>query len=95
MAECTNHLKAEKYLVGSDKWVSAGSIPSGSDLVQSSSASSNEIGPAVLMADGRVFAIGASGHTAIYSSPTSGSLEAVRTAGRLPKGFQRKPDASV
>ena len=71
VAECSNHPKAEKYLIESNKWVSAGSTPAGSDLAQSSSASSNEIGPAILMSDGRLFAIGASGHTAIYSPPVS------------------------
>jgi hypothetical protein len=69
VAECSAHPKAEKYVAASNSWVSAGSTPSGHDLVQSSSASSNEIGPAILMPDGRVFAIGASGHNAIYTPP--------------------------
>lgn len=70
VAECSNHPAAEKYVAAAGSWVSAGSIPSGHDLVQSSIASSNEIGPAILMPDGRVFAIGASGHTALYTMPT-------------------------
>ena len=75
VAECTNHPKAEKYNIGTDSWTPTGSTPSGHDLVQSSSASSNEIGPAILMPDGRVFGIGASGHTAIYS-PSTGTWTA-------------------
>ena len=69
VAECTAHPKAEKYVAASNSWVSAGSVPAGHDLVQSSKASSNEIGPAILMPDGRVFAIGASGHNAMYTMP--------------------------
>ena len=68
-AECSNHPAAEKYVAAAGQWVNAGSVPPGADLVQSSSGSSNEIGPAILMPDGRVFAIGASGHTALYSMP--------------------------
>jgi hypothetical protein len=69
-AECASHPAAEKYVAAAGTWVNAGSVPAGADLVQSSSASSNEIGPAILMPDGRVFAVGASGHTAIYAMPT-------------------------
>jgi hypothetical protein len=69
VAECSNHPAAEKYVIAGEKWVSAGSTPAGHDLVQSSVASNNEIGPAILMTDGRVFAIGASGHTALYTMP--------------------------
>ena len=69
VAECQSHPAAEKYVAAAGKWVSAGSVPVGHDLVQSSSGSSDEIGPAILMTDGRVFAIGASGHTALYTMP--------------------------
>jgi hypothetical protein len=62
--ECRNHPKAEKYVIAADKWVSAGTLPV--DLVQ---ASSIEIGPAILMTDGRLFAIGATGNTAVYTPP--------------------------
>jgi hypothetical protein len=63
-AECSAHPKTEKYVAAANQWVSAGNTPV--DLVQ---ASSIEIGPAVLMPDGRVFATGASGHTVIYTPP--------------------------
>ncbi len=62
--ECSSHPKAEKYVAPGEKWVSASSTPV--DLVQ---ASSIEIGPALLLPDGRVFAIGATGHTALYTPP--------------------------
>jgi hypothetical protein len=64
--ECVNHPRSEKYVAHQNRWVTAGLVPV--DLVQ---ASSTEIGPAVLMADGRVFAIGATGHTAIYAPPAN------------------------
>ena len=70
-AEVTNHPKAERYLIGSNTWVSAGSVPSASDLVLNVPGISIEIGPAILMPDDRVFCIGASGHTAIYSVSTA------------------------
>jgi hypothetical protein len=69
VAECTSHPKAEKYVPSTNQWVSAGSVPAAADLVQSSAASSDEIGPAILLPDGRVFAVGASGHTALYTPP--------------------------
>ena len=66
--ECSNHPKAEKYVPTLDRWVAAGTLPV--DLVQSSSL---EIGPAVLLFDGRVFAVGATGHTATYTPASSAS----------------------
>ncbi len=66
--ECSDHPNSEKYLAVADKWVNIGATPS--DLVQ---ASSIEIGPAILLPDGRVFAIGASGHTALYTPPALAS----------------------
>ena len=65
-AEVDNHPKAEKYIIKTNKWVSAGSVPAGADLVINVPGVSIEIGPAILMPDGRVFAVGASGHTALY-----------------------------
>jgi hypothetical protein len=64
--ECKNHPRAEKYVISKDEWVSAASTPV--ELVQDSS---TEIGPAILLPNGNVFAIGATGHTAIYTSPAS------------------------
>lgn len=61
-AECRAHPKAEKYVASSKTWVPAGVTLQ--DLVE---ASSIEIGPAVLLPDGRVFAVGATGHTGLYT----------------------------
>lgn len=63
---CANHPNAEKYLPWLDQWVSAGATPV--ELVQ---ASSIEIGPALLLPDGRVFCVGATGHTALYTPPSN------------------------
>jgi hypothetical protein len=75
-AECNNHPKAEKYVAAADKWVSAGTT--GVDLVQ---ASSIEIGPALLLPDGRALAIGASGHTALYTPPNIANQPGTWSAG--------------
>jgi hypothetical protein len=74
--ECSNHPQTEKYLAVADKWVNTGGTPS--DLVQ---ASSIEIGPALLLPNGRVFAIGASGHTALYTPPALASQPGTWMAG--------------
>ena len=66
--ECTDHPRAEKYLAAGDIWVSAGTLPQ--DLVE---ASSIEIGPAILLPDGRVFNLGATGHNALYTAPALAS----------------------
>jgi hypothetical protein len=59
--DCFGHPAAERYLT-TGQWVSAGmAVP---DLVEDSS---KEIGPAILLPDGRVFAVGATRNTALYS----------------------------
>jgi hypothetical protein len=62
--DCFGHPQAEKYVIATNQWVSAGSTPV--ELVEDSS---KEIGPAVLLPDGRAFAVGATGHTALYTMP--------------------------
>jgi Kelch motif protein len=62
--DCHGHPETEKYIIPSNTWVTAGSTPS--DLVEDSS---KEIGPAILLPDGRVFAVGATGATALYTMP--------------------------
>jgi hypothetical protein len=62
VAECTNHPNAERYLPAEDQWLNDG--PTKTDLVE---ASSIEIGPAILLPDGRVFALGATGTTNLYT----------------------------
>jgi hypothetical protein len=74
--ECSNHPQAEKYLPAQNQWVSAGTLPV--DLVQ---ASSIEIGPALLLPDGRVFCTGATGATAVYTPPANPTDPGTWTAG--------------
>lgn len=69
-AEVNNHPKAEKYVIKTSKWASAGSVPAAADLVLNVPGVSIEIGPAILMPDKRVFCVGASGHTALYNVTT-------------------------
>lgn len=64
--ECTGGFQGERYVPSLASWVSAGTPPVA--LVQ---ASSNEIGPAILLPDGRVWVIGATGHTALYTPPAT------------------------
>src|SRR5271169_6249135 len=65
---CREHPGAQKYIIAADEWIEIDPTPS--DLVEDSSI---EIGPAVLLPDGRVFATGATGHTALYQMPPIGS----------------------
>ncbi len=67
---------AEKYVPSLKAWVSAGQSPV--NVVQTSS---NEIGPGVLLADGRCLFIGATGHTALYTMPPSPTLPGTWQAG--------------
>lgn len=85
--ECDSHPRAERYVPSLNRWVNAGTVPV--DLVQ---ASSREIGPALLMGNGTVFALGATGHTAIYTPPASAQDVGAWSAGpdmpKSPDGVQ-------
>jgi hypothetical protein len=61
----TKPMESERYTPSTGQWTSAGST--GVVLYDAGV----EIGPAILRADGTVFATGASGHTAIYDTHTS------------------------
>lgn len=61
--DCSNPPNAEKYIIASDTWVAAGATPQ--TLVDSIS----EIGASALLPDGRLFVIGATGFTALYTPP--------------------------
>jgi hypothetical protein len=76
VAEVDGNPAAEKYVLCSNSWVSAGSLPDDNTLVLSS-----EIGPAILLPNGTVFAIGATGHTAIYTPPALPSKQGTWTGG--------------
>jgi hypothetical protein len=84
--ECSNHPKAEKYVIDADKWVSAGTVPV--ELVQ---ASSIEIGPGMALPDGRAFFAGATGHTALYTPPPIANQTGTWTTGPdFPNGLEAK-----
>jgi hypothetical protein len=61
---CPGHPATQKYVIAENQWINCGNTPF--DLVE---AASIEIGPAVLLPDGRVFAVGATNHTALYTMP--------------------------
>ena len=61
--DCSNPPNAEKYIIASNQWVAAGATPQ--VLVDTIS----EIGPSALLPDGRLFVIGATGFTALYTPP--------------------------
>jgi hypothetical protein len=65
---------AERYVPSQNAWVSAGKPPVmlGGDAGPNQW---NEIGPAILLGDGRVFALGATGKTALYSPDTNTWIE--------------------
>jgi hypothetical protein len=75
-AECASHPRAERYVPSKNQWVSAGNAAA--DLVQ---AGSIEIGPALLLPNGTVFAVGATGHTDLYALPTAAAPNGTWTAG--------------
>jgi hypothetical protein len=63
-ADCVGNPATEKYLIPSNQWVGCPNTPT--DLVEPASI---EIGPALLLPDGRAFAVGATSHTALYTMP--------------------------
>jgi hypothetical protein len=63
--DCEGHPQTEKYLISANTWINAGPTPS--DLVETDSL---EIGPAIALPDGRLFAIGATNATALYMMPS-------------------------
>jgi hypothetical protein len=69
-AQCSNGTNSEMYTPSTDVWLQMGST--GVSLPQSCPGQGNEIGPAILLPNGTVFAIGASGNTAIYTPGAAG-----------------------
>jgi Kelch motif len=59
--------QAQRYIPKTNKWVSAGKVP----VPLASIDYGNEIGPAFLLPDGRVFFLGATGDTALYNPSTN------------------------
>jgi hypothetical protein len=68
---------AEKYVPATDTWVPASAPPAALALLSLNdttvhppvSVNIGEIGPAILLPDGRLFFVGATGHTALYTPP--------------------------
>lgn len=77
--QCSNAPNAEQYNPTTNTWISAGSTPG--TLPQPCSGAVAEIGPALLLPDGRVFAIGASGATALYTPNADPTVAGTWTAG--------------
>lgn len=77
--QCGNSPNAEKYIIATDSWVTAGALRA--SIVE---AASLELGPGLLLTDGRAFFVGANaGNTALY---TRGALPT--DAGRWDAGPQ-------
>lgn len=67
--DCSSIPNAEKYVPSLNSWVTAGNTPS--TLPQSCPGIVAEIGPTVLLPEGRAFVIGATGNTALYTPPVN------------------------
>jgi hypothetical protein len=74
--ECDRQPRAEKYVMAANQWVSAGSTP-----VTLVDTNSDEIGAALALPDGRVFCIGATSNTALYTLPPIANQAGTWTAG--------------
>jgi hypothetical protein len=88
---------AQKYIPGTDTWVPANPMPVELALLSLPDPTVNppvqvgigEIGPAILLPDGRAFCIGATGHTALYTPPAIPS-----DPGTWAAGHDLPPDTS-
>ena len=81
VAEVNNHPQSERYDISTGTWISDSNIPAAADLVLNVPGVSIEIGPAILMPNGKVFATGASGHCAIYTSGATATSNGTWVAG--------------
>jgi hypothetical protein len=73
---------AHKYVISTNQWVSAGTVP------VTLGSSGYEIGAHVLLPDGRVFCLGATGHTALYTPGANPTDPGSWTAGPdIPSGL--------
>jgi hypothetical protein len=75
--QCSSTPNAEKYVIANDQWISAGALVS--NLVETAS---SEIGPAILLNDGRAFFVGANaGNTALYQPGATSTATGTWSAG--------------
>jgi hypothetical protein len=86
--ECYNSPHTEKYVIAADNWVTAGSTPA--DIILESL---NEIGPGILLSDGRAFYVGGNGQTAIYTPPPVANMAGAWTIGPTFPNSWKSPDA--
>ena len=72
-AEITASGAAEKYVPSTDQWVTAGTAKSQLALMSFGTPAINvsEIGPALVLPNGKVLVIGATGNTGIYTLPAN------------------------
>jgi len=82
---------AQKYLPEFDEWVSAGATPQSLALQVLNGVDVYEIGPAILLPNGVLFAVGATGQTALYVPPLVNATQ----EGTWFAGPQFPPDTSA
>ena len=75
-ANCVGHPSAEKFEPSKGTWMIDANVVV--DLVEDAS---KEIGPAVLLPDGRAFFVGATGATALYTTPAMPTAQGTWSAG--------------
>ena len=75
-ANCFGHPKAEKFVPSTQAWMREADVTV--DLVEDAS---KEIGPAVLLPDGRALYVGATGATALYTPPGTPTAQGTWAAG--------------
>ncbi len=82
-ANCNGHPASEKFILANKSWMVDRNIPNAFDVVEDAS---KEIGPAVLLPDGRAFFVGATGKTVLYTPPAAANLQGTWNGGPdLPK----------
>jgi hypothetical protein len=85
-ANCYAHPRAEKFVPSSHSWMTESDVTV--DIVEDAS---KEIGPAVLLPDGRALYVGATGATALYTMPATPTAKGTWTAGaNLPMAGTRQ-----
>jgi hypothetical protein len=91
--QCSNPNNAEKYVIGTDNWVSAGTLAA--RIIDNTTDAVPEIGPGVLLTDGRAFFVGAgNGNSAIYTKGAKTSDTGSWAAGpALPKSGRQNQGA--
>ena len=93
---CSGHPASERFVPANNGWSIDGNVPASSDLVENAS---SEIGPGVLLPDGRAFYVGATGKTALYNPAAAANLHgkwtdgpALPMAGNQEQGAKDGPD---